>query len=372
MNSNSIVWLFIAILSVTSCGNEKSLPDYGLRKVEIEIDDETLGELNNSYQAKRPFAALVTIDGREYRTDLNYAGKSTLDAFKKSFQLSFKDQRTFKGRSSLRLSSQYVDNSLLRSLIGFKTFSEAGVISPDVEPAVVYLNGRYQGLYHMIEPVDEEFFSVRSLEVKDLYKAKFANAGFDRDFIDRLGDAYSVRLDPKDISPLRYLWEQALSNDAVRANDNIEKVLDVDQYLRYVAAAVAMNHWDGFDNNYFLARLRDGRFRMIPWDLDRVFEDRAYEDGGIWGKNGLTNQILQNVEYRQVYISHLERVISQLEERDLESEIDSWTKNLRSAYEDDPIISSRAPIDESHSELRNNIQVWLATLKSQLAAEKAI
>ena len=63
----------------------------------------------------------------------------------------------------------------------------------------------------MIEPVDLEFFSMRSQTVTHLYKARrFGNAGFDKEFISELRSSYSIDTEPKDLSPLRYLWELVL------------------------------------------------------------------------------------------------------------------------------------------------------------------
>ena len=55
------------------------------------MDEDTLGELNNSGLSKRPFSARIRIDGRRFRARVNFAGKSTLDAFKKSYDLELLD-----------------------------------------------------------------------------------------------------------------------------------------------------------------------------------------------------------------------------------------------------------------------------------------
>mgnify|MGYP003684748621 FL=1 len=264
MNFN---FLLLTLLSFfwMSCDSSSHEEDFGLKRISITMDAEDLGELNNSYQAKRPFAARVDFNGRVYRGKVNYAGKSTIDAFKKSLHLTF-NKPVFFGRSSIRLSSQNVDDSLLRSLLGFKVFGMAGLMVPKVEPVAIYLNQKYMGLYQMIEPVDMEFFQVRGESPLDLYKAKFANANFGPEYLGQLDDAYTVRIKPKSASAIRYLWELAIREDEA-SYDELEKILDIENYLNYVAAAVILKHWDGFDNNYFLARMQDGRFRIVPWDL---------------------------------------------------------------------------------------------------------
>lgn len=53
----------------------------------------------------------------------------------------------------------------------------------------------------------------------------------------------------------------------------IEKVLDVDQVLRYLAVSVMLVHLDnyiGMGHNYYLYE-RNGRFTILPWDLNMAF-----------------------------------------------------------------------------------------------------
>jgi hypothetical protein len=55
--------------------------------------------------------------------------------------------------------------------------------------------------------------------------------------------------------------------------EEIEKVLDVDQFLRFLAVSVVLVHLDnyiGMGHNYYLYE-RDGHFTILPWDLNMGF-----------------------------------------------------------------------------------------------------
>ena len=55
--------------------------------------------------------------------------------------------------------------------------------------------------------------------------------------------------------------------------EEIEKVLDVDQILRFLAVSATLVHLDnytGTGHNYYLYEV-DGRFTIIPWDLNMTF-----------------------------------------------------------------------------------------------------
>jgi len=55
--------------------------------------------------------------------------------------------------------------------------------------------------------------------------------------------------------------------------EEIEKVLDVDEVLRFLAVSTAVVHLDnyiGMGHNYYLYEV-DGKFTVIPWDLNMAF-----------------------------------------------------------------------------------------------------
>ena len=68
----------------------------------------------------------------------------------------------------------------------------------------------------------------------------------------------------------------------------IEKVLDVDQFLRFLAVSTLIVHLDnyiGLGHNYYLYEM-DGKFTIIPWDLNMAFG--TYECMGIT-RDGILN-----------------------------------------------------------------------------------
>lgn len=352
----------LVLLLITSCNQESTnLPSYNLAKFHIKMSHEMLAELKQSYQAKRPFPSNVEIEGKKIQANIHFAGKSTLDAFKKSFHIDFVDQ-TYQGYSSIRLSAQFVDDSMLRSLVGFKAYDDYQVMSPKIQPVVVYLNEQYQGLYQMIEPVDESFFERRNFNLKELYKAKLGNAGFEPEFLPRIKEAYSIRTEPKTDHSIRLLWELVL-DDSADSLSKIEKILNIQDYLKYIAVSVVLHNWDGFNNNYFLARSKDdGLFYMVAWDLDRILEDREESDQFIYGANRLTEKILANENYRNQYLGYLRQAYQQSVQRDLINEVDTWNTQINEAYNQDIILSSRGSIDETHQSLKNNITDWFSRL----------
>lgn len=76
-----------------------------------------------------------------------------------------------------------------------------------------------------------------------------------------------------DHSALLHLLEVLNNEPDETFPEEIEKILDVDEVLRFIAVSAAIVHLDnyiGSGHNYYLYEI-DGKFTVIPWDLNMVF-----------------------------------------------------------------------------------------------------
>ena len=79
--------------------------------------------------------------------------------------------------------------------------------------------------------------------------------------------------DTPDHSRLYDLLEVLNSDPGEASTHDLEKVLDVDEVLRFLAVSVVLVHLDnyiGMGHNYYLYE-DGGRFSIIPWDLNMTF-----------------------------------------------------------------------------------------------------
>lgn len=107
--------------------------------------------------------------------------------------------------------------------------------------------------------------------------------------------------------------------------DEIEKVLDVDNVLRFLAVSVAMVHLDNYidmGHNYYLYE-NNGKFVIIPWDLNEAFgtfnfgldRDQTinyYIDeptGGPAEERPLVNRLLSYQPYLDTYHGYLKEFL---------------------------------------------------------------
>ena len=107
--------------------------------------------------------------------------------------------------------------------------------------------------------------------------------------------------------------------------EEIEKVLDVDQVLRYLAVSVILVHLDNYiamGHNYYLYEI-DGKFTIIPWDLNMCFGTFNYgldrnqllnyyidePTGGAMEERPLVNRLLSHQPYLDTYHRYLEELL---------------------------------------------------------------
>lgn len=350
--------------------------NFGLPLLELTVASEDEAVLNSTIWEKTPVPADLTMDGKKRRVDLKYAGKSSLDDFKKNYEIKFRDRDLYQGRGEIKLSAQAIDPSALRSTLGFWAYKQGGLIASDIEPVTLYLNNKFKGLYFKIESVDEEFFSAHRIDRGIVYKAIFGNADFGTKTLQDPGSAFAVPLDSKDFTVIKRLSELVLSEAPVSVRiAEIESILDVKSVLDYVAVSVAINHFDGFANNYYfyLDRLV-GKFRVLPWDLDRIFENDTVEFSpgvSIWGGNRLSLLLLTIPEYKKYYLNKLQSLLNgPLSVAGCLAQLEVQKKTIGAAWPNDRVLSAKDRSLESEAgQLLVNIEVWHRKISDDLVLE---
>jgi spore coat protein CotH len=233
----------------------------------------------------------VTVGGETFKkVSIRYKGNGTIFDTTRSIKKSFKidlgsaDGR-FGGSKKINLHCGVTDPSKLREVLGYELYRAAGVTAPRTALAEVRLTvpGKYDkellGLYVAVEEVDKPFLK------------------------DRFGSDKGLLMKPKDLRDFRHLgddWDlykksylprrEATAEEAKRlvafaklvdkADDEkfakeVGSYLDVDGYLRFLAATAFLANTDNFwtvGHNYYLyLHPKTNKIHFVPWDLDRAF-----------------------------------------------------------------------------------------------------
>jgi len=179
------------------------------------------------------------------------------------------DQR-FHGLRKIHLNNSVQDRSFTTYRITSDMFNEAGVPAARVTHARFTLNGRDMGFYVLVEGFTKDFLKYH---FKD-GKGNFYDGGFCKEITENLekesGD------DRKDNPDLMALAATANIPDRGVRWATLQKKLDVDRFLSYMALETLTTDWDGYmakANNYRVYHdPTTDKIVFIPHGMDQMFE----------------------------------------------------------------------------------------------------
>lgn len=371
IKSGFICALFFAF-GFTACQKivePEALGDFGLTKVELTIAHDDLATLNSHVYARREVPARLEIAGQRYNVLVRYSGQTSINRLKKSFTFTFEDAERYRGHREYVMSAQTGDPTVLNPTTGFWAFQQAGLHTPEIAPVAAYLNREYLGLYFLIEPIDEDFFARRGQSLGSLYEAANANAQFS------FSEGYDVRLGFEsrgqredffgDLERLLLLLDEATPETLP---SRVESLLDVENYLRYLAASVLIHNWDGYFNNFRMhLDPRAGKFQFVPWDMDHILTLHPTRSN-IRGANKLSERLLANAEYRARYRAILLELLDErLRVEDLNAQITATVQQLAPAYAADRFLSAtQTTIFEHAARVAEFNREWYAKIRKDL------
>ena len=128
-------------------------------------------------------------------------------------------------------------------------------------PVLHFINGSYNGLLNMREPNNKHF--------------AYANYGLDTDEQDQFeispDSGYVQMAGTKDAFNHWYELSASAADPAIY--EEIKTLVDIDEFINYIAVEFYLGNWDWPKNNLkaFRPRTADGRFRFVTFDLDGSF-----------------------------------------------------------------------------------------------------
>ena len=299
---------------------------------------------------------------------------STRLSLKVDFNL-FNDARTFRGVKKLNFHNGFRDPTLMREHLAYELFRELGVPAPRTSFVDLWVNDTHLGLYIQVEQVDKTFLrhhfnkangnlckpippasylnwtkgtleeqrSEPQVTLETLTAISTQNEGHQTlrereegtreaeeeesnkrfNYLDYMKFKTNIKR-PNHEALFRFL--EVLNNEPDETfPEEIEKVLDVDGALRFIAVSALVVNLDSYLGrglNYYLYET-DGRFTIIPWDLNESFGTYKcdipkegiidfYIDEPTCGPvadRPLVARLLSNPEYRNTYHEYMEYLI---------------------------------------------------------------
>lgn len=351
MNKLRYLLGFLSIASPVMMISQRAVPAYNeaflqeeIASIYISIEPEDLEAILDpeniwsdfEYPATFVYESSLGIDTVQ-NVGFRLRGNTSRQAAKKSFKVSFntfdQDQKFF-GLEKMNLNGEQNDPSMIRSRLNWRMLRQLGLIASRTSQVRLYVNGEYRGLYHNVEHIDEEFIEKRfTSDSGNLFKCQY---GSNLEYLGPNPDDYKIvewnrrRYELKtneDLDDYRHFahFIDVLNNSSDEDFPcEIEKVFNVDEYLKTLAYEVISGHWDGYSwnmNNFYMYHHPvENRFYYISYDLDNTLgidwlgQDWANKDPYEWGNENrpLYSRMMEEERYRMQFSKHLQDINDEL------------------------------------------------------------
>jgi spore coat protein CotH len=264
------------------------------------------------------------IDTTISKVGIRIRGNTSRTAQKKSFKLSFNDFKKggdFCDVKKINLNGEHNDPSIARSKVSWVLFQKSGLPSSRANHVAVYINDKYMGLYISVENIDDEFLKKQYYDAsgnlyKCLYGASFASGSNNYN--------QETNEDKPDFSQIQRLISILNTVSTQALPDSLEKIMCVDEFLKYEAMNVLIGQWDDYwsnmNNFYLYFEPLAGKFHWIPYDYDNTFGidwfnyDWSQADPFNFkkinsSKRPLIEKVMANNQYRDLYAHILQHMI---------------------------------------------------------------
>ena len=274
-------------------------------------------------------------------------GNTSRTAIKKSWKLSFNSfvaGRKFHGLEKINLNGEHNDPSIIRSSLAMDLYRDIHMASSRTHHVLLKINdgSQVEGVQIHLEQIDEEFVQAwYANKDSSLYKCLFKGARANLNWVwPGDGDAYKYlgggetyeekNLDDPDYADLaEFIDFINFSSDALFA-DELGYRFSLDNFLRAMAADVALGNWDnywfGANNFYLFFNADSGRFEYIPYDVDNCFGVDflgtnwatrpwlTWGDGGYGSEGGDLPALIKRVLLHEPYRDQIRRYLRELVE----------------------------------------------------------
>ena len=184
-----------------------------------------------------------------------------------------KKGQEYRGLSKFQLNNCAQDGSMLLEMAAGEMARRAGVPASRCTHTYVVLNDKRLGTYVLKEGFNTEFLSFFFKNTSGhLYDGAFCNE------ID--GPIEVDQGDPDEKVRLTELIAATREQNPTLRLQRMDRILDIDAYLRYLALEEILCHWDGYSfnrNNYrFYEEPTAGKFHFMLHGMDQVFGDERW------------------------------------------------------------------------------------------------
>ncbi|MEN8773405.1 MAG: CotH kinase family protein [Akkermansiaceae bacterium] len=232
----------------------------------------------------------------EYYDNVEFGprGQSTLFFDKKGFNIDFNKTQRFRWRESeprvrdINLMTNWGDKAKVRNEMAYEILREAGVPTHFAFSVTVQRNGQFYSIADLVEDADETYLDRAGLAPDAaLYKA--VNTSLRMEDIGNTNSVRKMTREEEGLEDFNALIFGINQKDPDRWNYIFDHV-DLPMTINSLAGLVVIMQTDMGAKNYYLYRDTegDGRWSILPWDLDLTFGRDFTGRAGYFDRNMFT------------------------------------------------------------------------------------
>ena len=269
----SICFLWSLFVGITAHAQSVALFDAKkISSIYVTIPADSLKKIYDNPYLDYYFKAQYAYDDGLKRDSvgdigIRLRGNTSRAAEKKSFKISFNEfvaGRRYQGVKKINLNGQHNDPSLIREKLFYDLWKSAGMPERRTAFVKLFINGKYYGLYTILEELDKDWLKkVYGENDGNLYKCTYPADLVYKDNNPETykkiasstvtgGRAYDLQTnetadDYRDLVRMIDVLDKPSNSQAFI--DSVQKIVDVNVFLKALALDVATGNWDDYAYN---------------------------------------------------------------------------------------------------------------------------
>lgn len=197
------------------------------------------------------------------------------------------------------------NNSVISDVVAHQIIKESGLDYQEYQPALVFINGEFWGIYTIRDRIDERYISYLH--------------GIDKDFVNMVEGTHANIVAGDNTSYLDMIDFIENHNLAIDQNyEYVSSVIDIDNYIDYLIAEIYFKNYDWPTNNIKIwnSQKEDIKWKWIFYDIDGGYGDMTYNmvthlsntDSNVEWPNSpestlLYRKLIENQKFRESLLS---------------------------------------------------------------------
>lgn len=354
-------------------------------RIEIKVDEAGLNVLRgnsaNRYSTpNRPNALATVREGTNVYRQVAIHLKGSAGSFrdlddKPALTLHFNEHipaQRFHGLDKISLNNSVQDATYMCEILGRRIYNSTSVPVPRAGHASVVFNGQSLGLYVLLEGWNKQFLKQHFADAR----GNFYEGAFRDDITASLELKSGAKT--KNRADLDALVAASQERDPERRFAAMERVLDINRFVTFVALEVMLNHWDGYSlhvNNYRIFHDNSsGKLVFMPHGMDQLFgvRRRMFDSQILPEMSGMVARtLLETRSGRRLYLDRMAALQTNVfEVTALTGTVDKLAGLVRPVLQSDP--GALAEFNATVPVLRQRLADRHMEIRQQLAEMRSL